>query len=158
MDRSSIRLDIHRRHLCKMFKSHALKFWRRWNLNNGRWAQEVMFGSCAFRVPLSLQLVVPGYELDCVSAALVKRILLRYVFDSQFDPGWSPPDHSDAFLCNRIRPQITVVLLLMGFHFIHFFSTPSTIGTDILSIRSSICALSCSSTSGEMNRWLSSRS
>ena len=117
-----------------------------------------MFGSCAFRVPLSLQLVVPGYELDCVSAALVKRILLRYVFDSQFDPGWSPPDHSDAFLCNRIRPQITVVLLLMGFHFIHFFSTPSTIGTDILSIRSSICALSCSSTSGEMNRWLSSRS
>ena len=115
-----------------------------------------MFGSCAFRVPLSLQLVVPGYELDCVSAALVKRILLRYVFDSQFDPGWSPPDHSDAFLCNRIGPQITVVLLLMGFHFIHFFSTPSTIGTDILSIRSSICALSCSSTSGEMNRWLSS--
>ena len=57
-----------------------------------------------------------GYELDCVSAALVKRILLRYVFDSQFDPGWSPPDHSDAFLCNRIRPQITIVLLLMGFH------------------------------------------
>ena len=31
-------------------------------------------------------------------------------------------------------------------------------GTDILSIKSSIWALSCSSTSGEMNKWVSSRS
>ena len=40
----------------------------------------------------------------------------------------------------------------------HFFSTPSTMGTDILSIKSSIWAFSCSSTSGEMNKWVSSRS
>ena len=81
----------------------------------------------------------------------LKWILLWYILNSQFDPGWSPPNHSDG--CFLQSPS--------GYHnrlSLHFLSTPSTIGTDILSIKSSIWAFSWSSTSGEMKRWVSSRS
>ena len=92
-----------------------------------------------------------------------KRILLWYILDSQFNPGWSSPNHIDCLVSILQSPSRLDLSSSKSHNWLsvlslHFFSTPSTIGTDILSIKSSIWAFSCSSTSGEMNKWVSSRS
>ena len=73
MDRRCIRFHIHWSHLQRRWSCVFLFFFfvdLERHLNNRRWTQKIVFGSCTFSVHFCLQLIVPVLTLDWSKALI----------------------------------------------------------------------------------------